>query len=147
VPQRLKNTNAQKDTVIGASASDTALADQPLTAQGGPMSITATPTAVPGASISAPALPATRSYVITYSCVLENSESATTVTARIFDGVASAGIVTEPQALAGTDTQIISWTVKVAGNGSARTFGLSLADPASTATVPAAGCTGVITLW
>jgi hypothetical protein len=147
MPQRLKNTRAQKDTVVGSSTVDSLTADQPLTAEGGPLDLTPTPQAVAGATIVAPALPASRSYVITYSAELDNAEAPTTVTARIFDGVPSAGIVTFHQALAGSDSQVISWTVKVTGNGSARTFGLSLSDPASTASVPAAGCVGVVELW
>jgi hypothetical protein len=147
VPKRLIQTRSSKITTFGDSAIDGAIADQPLSAEGGPLFLTPTPTAVAGATIVAPALPASRSYVITYSATLNNAEAPTTVTYRIFDGVAGAGIVTETQALAASDSQNISWTVKVAGNGLARTFGLSLADPNSTASVPAAGCVGVVELW
>jgi hypothetical protein len=147
VPKRLIQTRRDKITTFGDTATDAALADQPLSAEGGPMVITAIPTAVPGATIVAPALPPSRSYVITYSATLNNAEAPTTVTYRLFDGVPGIGIVTETQALVGSDSQNISFTVKVIGNGLARTFGLSLADPAATATVPSGGCVGVITLW
>jgi hypothetical protein len=147
MPQRLIQTHSDKVTTFGPTVADEASADQPLTAEGGPLDLTPTPTAVAGATITAPALPASRSYVITYSAELDNAEAPTTVTARIFDGAPGAGIVVFHQALAASDAQVISWTVKVAGNGLARTFGLSLADPNSTASVPAAGCVGVVALW
>jgi hypothetical protein len=147
MPRRLIQTRSSKITTFGDTATDSAIADQPLSAEGGPLFLTPTPTAVAGATITAPALPASRSYVITYSAELDNAEAPTTVTARIFDGVPGAGIVVFHQALAASDAQNISWTVKVVGNGLARTFGLSLADPNSTASVPAAGCVGVVELW
>lgn len=152
MPRRLINTHASKTTVIGVEFPDDSTLDQPLSAEGGPMTLSATPTAVPGATISAPALPANRSYLITYSVELDIAAGLQTeVTGRLFDGVATNGVQTWHQNVGvsggeGSVQECVSWTIKVAGNGSARTFGLSLADPAAVVTVPAFGCTGVIQL-
>lgn len=148
MPQRLKNTGAQKDTVIGASASDVAAADQPVSLTGGPLVLTPTPAAVPGAIFTLPALPASRSYVITFSAELDGSESPDTVTGGIYDGVPASRIVTFHQTVGATEIQVVSWTVKLAGNGAARTVGLSLSSVGtSLVSVPSGGCTGVVTFW
>jgi hypothetical protein len=151
MPRRLINTHAAKHTVVGPDIADFVTdTEQPLTARGGPMTLSATPTAVPGASITAPAIDASRNYTITYSVELDiPSGDETEVTLAIFDGIASVGIDTYHQAVGvsggeGSRQEVVSWTLIVAGNSSTRTFGLAVSDPAAIVTIPANGCRGVV---
>lgn len=148
MPRRLIQTRSDKITTFGDSATDAAVADQPLSLTGGPLVLTPTPTAVPGAIFTLPALPASRSYVITFSAELDGSESGSVVTGGIYDGVPASRVVTFHQTVGATEEQVVSWTIKLVGNGSPRTVGLSLSsDTTSLVSVPAAGCTGVVELW
>jgi hypothetical protein len=148
MPRRLKNTRAQKDTVIGFDSPDDFTLDQPLSLTGGPLFLTPTPAGVPGAIFTLPALPASRSYVITFSAELDGSESPDTVTGGIYDGVPASRIVTFHQTVGATEEQVVSWSVKLVGNGAVRTVGLSLSSVGTNlVTVPAGGCTGVVTFW
>jgi len=148
MPRRLIQTRSAKVTTFGDTAAELVTADQPLSLTGGSLTLTPTPAAVPGAIFTLPALPASRSYVITFSAELDGSESPDVVTGGIYDGVPASRIVTFHQTVGATEEQVVSWTVKLAGNGAARTVGLSLSSVGtSLVSVPAAGCTGVVELW
>lgn len=144
--RRLIQTKSAKiSTFVDPSYDDGGGSPPSYFVEGGPYSLTATPTAVPGSSVTTAAFSASQYAVITCSVELDIAAGdETEVTLHIFDGVATNAIMTFHQTVGisggeGTVQASLSWTVRVVGNGGARTFGLSVSDPASLVTIPASG--------
>lgn len=149
--RRVINTKSNK---VATFLIESTLPDQnppTYTARGGPFTLTATPTAVPGASVTTAAFSAAQKAIITCSVELDIPTLAdvTEVTMSIFDGIAAVAIDTFRQTVGvgageGAGTETVSWTLEVVGNGAARTFGLAVSDPATLTTIPANGCRTVV---
>lgn len=89
-------------------------------------------TAVTGASITTAAFSSSQKAIVTFSAVVFNAASTeATAVIEIFDGVVGTPIDTFEQHIdlvteGVFDYQVVSWQLEVAGNGSARTFGLGI---------------------
>jgi hypothetical protein len=108
-------------------------------------------TAVTGASITTAPFSASQKAIVAFSAVVFNSASTeATADIEIFDGVVGTPIDSFEQHIdevtEGTfDYQVISWTLEVPGNGSARTFGLALTSiDTNTITINANRCRGTV---
>jgi hypothetical protein len=121
------------------------------TAKGGTLTLTPTTTAVPGASVTTAPFAATQFAIITITVEFDiGSGSEDEVTFGIFDAVASNQIDTWHETVGisggeGTVQVTTTVTTRVAGNGSARTFGLSASEISTgLVAVPAGGCRTVV---